>query len=147
MYVTNIFWSATSWGSTILDLQNLSLYGGRMWKLVPNDSSDANPSNPSITAGFASSCQYSSTFNQSFLYVTVTNNHDQTAVIQFDEGSVISSGAQEAALAPGQSRTFQGTYAGNISLSNQTVAVRAYVGGNFSSTVTRTESVSFCQNI
>lgn len=146
MHTTSIFWSATSWGSTILDLTNLSLYGGRMWKLVPNDSSDANPSNPTISSGFGGTCTYFSFENQSVLSVNVTNNHDQTAIIQFDSTSFISSGAQEVALAPGQTRTFTATFAGNITGTSRTVAARAYVGGNFSQTVTRTETVFFCQS-
>lgn len=141
MYTTTMFWSATSWGSTIFDLTSLSLYGGRIWRLVPNESSDT-VSNPSI--GAFGTCLYNSGLDISTIDVSVTNNHDESAVIQFDSTSFISSSAQEVVVAAGQSRTFTATFSGNISFSNRTVAARAVVGSKQSSTVTRTESISFC---
>jgi hypothetical protein len=144
MYSTTMFLSGTSWGSTTLDTTNLSLYGGRMWKLTPNQSIDT-VANPSIGTGFGNTCTYFSFENQSTISVTVTNNHDQSAVIQFDSTSFISSNASEVVVAANSSRTFTGTFIGDISGSSRTVAARAVVGSKQSTTVTKTETISFCQ--
>lgn len=142
MYTTTMFASADpSWLSTMFDITNLTLYGGRMWKLVPNDATDT-VSNPSI--GAFGACFYDSFLDISSIFISITNNHDQSAVIQYDTTSFISSNAKEIVVAAGASANLEFIWSGNIQLSSRTVAARAVVGGNQSSTITRTESVSFC---
>lgn len=140
-YVTTIFASATSWGSTIFGLSSQQLYVGRIWKLTPNNATD---SISAPTIGSFSTCFYDSFLNVSYINATITNNHDQTAIIQYDTTSFISSSAQEIAIPAGQSQSIQFVFSGNIQFSSRTIAARASVNGNFSTTTTRTESISFC---